>query len=72
MPSMRRLRMGILENIGDQVAKNADTINEAIERGGDFIDSKTGDKFKEQIDQGQEALHKAVDSLPGTGGDESN
>ena len=64
--------MGILENIGDQVAKNANTIDEAIEKGGDFIDSKTGDKFKEQVDQGQEALHNAVDSLSGTGGDASN
>lgn len=64
--------MGILDNIGDQVAKNADAIDEAIEKGGDFIDSKTGDKYKEQIDQGQEALRKAVDSLSGTGGDESN
>ncbi len=64
--------MGLLENIGDQVAKNADMIDEAIEKGGDFIDSKTGDKFKEQIDQGQEALHKAVDSLSSAGGDESN
>ena len=64
--------MGILENIGDQVAKNANTIDEAIEKGGDFIDSKTGDKYKEQIDKGQEALHQAVDSVQNLGGDASN
>lgn len=57
--------MGILDNIGDQVANIADKIDDAIEKGGDFIDSKTGNKYEEQIDKGQAALHNAVDSLEG-------
>lgn len=55
--------MGLLDNIGDQVARHGDKIDDAIEKGGDFIDSKTGNKHAEHVDQGQKFLKDKVDGL---------
>lgn len=35
---------------------NPDKLQNGIEKGGDFVDSKTGDKYVEQVDKGQEAI----------------
>jgi hypothetical protein len=40
--------------------------DDAVEGGGDFVDDKTGGKFEEQVDQGQEALGQ---KFSGGGGD---
>lgn len=48
--------MGVFDNIGDQIAKNQDKIDDAIERGGDVVDSKTGNKYAEHVDKGQDLL----------------
>lgn len=46
------------EKLQDLANSNPDKVEElsdqAIERGGDAIDSATGGKFSEQIDQGQQ------------------
>jgi hypothetical protein len=38
-----------------------DQINNGIEKAGDFVDSKTGDKFKDQVDSAQQAASSFVD-----------
>lgn len=38
-----------------------DQIKDGVEKAGDFIDSKTGDKFKDQIDSVQKAAGDYVD-----------
>lgn len=54
--------MGLLDNIGDQVAKHSDKIDDAIDKSGDFIDEKTGGKYADKVDRGQEFLKdKAAD-----------
>ncbi|MGO2540576.1 antitoxin [Specibacter sp. AOP5-B1-6] len=38
-----------------------DQIKDGVEKAGDFVDSKTGDKFKDQIDSVQKAAGDYVD-----------
>lgn len=38
-----------------------DQIKDGVEKAGDFVDSKTGDKFKDQIDLVQKAAGDYVD-----------
>lgn len=48
--------MGILDGLGDQVAKHSDKVDDAVEKGGDFVDSKTDSKYAEHVDKGQDFL----------------
>ncbi|GAA1050703.1 antitoxin [Arthrobacter russicus] len=61
--------MGLFDEIkgkaGDLVGGNKDAIKDGIEKAGDFIDSKTGDKFKDQIDSVQSTVGGLVDKLSG-------
>ncbi len=41
---------------------NEEAIKDGIEKTGDFVDSKTGDKFKDRIDSAQRAAGDYVDS----------
>lgn len=40
---------------------NEAAIKDGIEKAGDFVDSKTGDKFKDQVDSVQKAAGDYVD-----------
>ncbi|MEV8144997.1 antitoxin [Specibacter sp. NPDC078709] len=40
---------------------NEDAIKGGIEKAGDFVDGKTGDKFKDQVDGVQKAASDFVD-----------
>lgn len=58
--------MGIgdfVDKAKDLAAENKDKVKEGIEKAGDFIDEKTGGKFSDQVDQGEEAAKDAVDNL---------
>ncbi len=45
------------------VADNADSVKDAVDKGADFVDDKTGGKFSDQIDSGAEAAKDAIDNL---------
>ncbi|MFE3442405.1 antitoxin [Nocardia sp. NPDC059180] len=51
---------GLVGKGQDAAAKNADKINQAIDKGGDFIDQKTKGKYSDKIEKGKEAAKKAV------------
>jgi hypothetical protein len=53
--------MGFLDKVKDLASKNADKVDMAIEKVGDVVDQKTGDKYKDTVDKVQEAAKKAVD-----------
>ena len=55
--------MGIFDNIGEQVTQHGETIDQAIERGAEFIDEKTGGKHSEQINQAADFVKDKVDNL---------
>ncbi|ALO67354.1 hypothetical protein AS189_13705 [Arthrobacter alpinus] len=40
---------------------NEDAIKGGIEKAGDFVDGKTGDKFKDQVDGVQQAASNFID-----------
>ncbi len=59
--------MGILDKGKELLSKNADKIDTAIEKAGEFVDEKTQGKYSDTIDKVQEAAKKAVDK-----GDQQN
>jgi len=58
--------MGIgdfVDKAKDMAADNADKVKDGIEQAGDIADEKTGGKYSDKIDQGQEAAKDYVDGL---------
>ncbi|GAA4489095.1 antitoxin [Rhodococcus olei] len=46
---------------GQQLAADhADTVEDAIDKAGDFIDDKTGGKYAEHVDKAQDAAKKII------------
>ncbi len=52
--------MGILDKAKDLLAQNADTVNSAIDKAGEFVDSKTDGKYKDVVDKAQDAARTAL------------
>lgn len=50
--------MGMFDNMKDKAEdlakEHPDQVNEGLEKAGDFANEKTGGKFEEQIDKGQD------------------
>ncbi|MFQ6397897.1 antitoxin [Nocardia sp. KC 131] len=51
---------GLVGKGKDAAAKNADKINDAVDKTGDFIDNKTKGKYTDKIEKGKEAAKKVV------------
>jgi MT0933-like antitoxin protein len=62
--------MGFLDKAKDLLAQNADTVDAAIDKAGEFVDSKTEGKYKDAVNKVQEAAKKALDD--GANGDPQN
>jgi len=45
---------GLADKAKDAAAKHPDQVEQGIERGGDAVDERTGDKYQGQVDQAQE------------------
>jgi hypothetical protein len=54
--------MGMFDKAKDLVSEHEEQADSAIEKGGDLVDEKTGDKYTSQVDTAQE---KAKDMLGG-------
>lgn len=52
--------MGFLDKLKNLASKNADKVDMAIEKVGDAVDTKTGQKYKGAVDKVQEAAKKAA------------
>ncbi len=52
--------MGLLDGLGEQIAKNQGHLDGAIDKTGDFVDSKTDNKYVEHVDKGQDFLRDNV------------
>ncbi len=61
--------MSIFDDIrskaNDLIGGNKDAANDGIDKAGDFIDSKTGGKFKDQVDGTQSSGNDYVNGLGG-------
>lgn len=53
----------IAEQAEDLVEQHDEKIKDAVDKGGDFIDEKTGGKYSEHVDTGQEKAHGIIDDL---------
>jgi hypothetical protein len=62
--------MGFLDKAKDLLAQNADTVDAAIDKASEFVDSKTEGKYKDAVNKVQEAAKKALDD--GANGDPQN
>jgi hypothetical protein len=62
--------MGFLDKARDLLAQNADTVDAAIDKASEFVDSKTEGKYKDAVNKVQEAAKKALDD--GAKGDPQN
>jgi hypothetical protein len=62
--------MGFPDKAKDLLAQNADKVDAAIDKAGEFVDSKTEGKYKGTVNQVQEAAKKALDD--GAKGDPQN
>lgn len=49
--------MGMFDNLknqaNEQIKNNPDQVREGIDKGGDFVDEKTGNKYADQVDKAQ-------------------
>lgn len=61
--------MSMFDNIKDKaeglVDSQGEKVGEGLDRAGDFVDEKTGDKYGDQIDQGSDRAKDALDGLDG-------
>jgi hypothetical protein len=62
--------MGFLDKAKDLLAQNADTVDAAIDKVSEFVDSKTEGKYKDAVNKVQEAAKKGLDD--GANGDPQN
>jgi MT0933-like antitoxin protein len=51
---VRMGRMGIFDKAKDALSEHSEHVDTGIEKGGDFVDEKTGNKYVEQVDKGQD------------------
>ena len=54
--------MGLLDKAKDLLAQNADQVDAAIDKAGEFVDSKTDGKYKDAVSKVQEAAKNALDN----------
>ena len=59
---MVQVVMGFLDDAMDKaqdaIAEHDDQVDDAIEKAGDIVDDKTGDKYADHIDKGQDLLQE--------------
>jgi hypothetical protein len=53
--------MGFLDKAKQLLSQNADKVEQAIDKAGDIVDSKTSGKYKDAVDKVQDAAKKAAD-----------
>lgn len=52
--------MDMFDKLKDQANQNPDQVRDAVEKGGDFIDEKTGNKYAEHVDKAQDFITDRV------------
>jgi hypothetical protein len=58
--------MGIFDKAKDALSGQEDKVDAGVEKAGDMFDEKTGDKYTEQVDQGQEMAQDKVRDFTGS------
>jgi hypothetical protein len=53
-PREAKETMGIFDKAKDALSEHSEQADAGIEKAGDFVDDRTGDKYTEQVDKGQD------------------
>ncbi|RKT02501.1 antitoxin protein of toxin-antitoxin system [Streptomyces sp. 3211.6] len=53
--------MSIVDKLKGMLGQHPDKAKEAVERGGDMIDERTGGKYTDKVDMGQEKANEFID-----------
>jgi hypothetical protein len=64
--------MGLLDKAKDLLSQNADKVEMAIDKAGEFVDDKTQGKYSDTIHQVQEQAKKVAGSDSEATGDQPN
>ncbi|MET7645240.1 antitoxin [Streptomyces sp. NPDC005426] len=60
--------MSMLDKIKDMIKGHPDQARKGVEKGGDFVDGKTGNKYGGQVDSAQQKLNDQIgDRRPPSG-----
>jgi hypothetical protein len=52
--------MGLMDKVRGLFGQHGDKVEQGIDKGGDFVDDKSGGKYAEHVDKGQEAAKDAL------------
>lgn len=55
----------IKDKVGGVVGQNRDKIDDGIDKAGDFVKDKTGNKHDDKIEAGEEKLRQGLDAISG-------
>ena len=55
--------MSFLDKAKNLIAENADKVDAAIDKVGDIVDEKTGEKYRGVVDKAQEAAKNAARNI---------
>ncbi|MFF2194670.1 antitoxin [Streptomyces sp. NPDC058157] len=53
--------MSIVDKLKEMLGQNPDKAKQAVERGGDMIDERTGGKYADKVDMAQEKANEFID-----------
>ncbi|MGQ4489466.1 antitoxin [Streptomyces sp. 372A] len=56
--------MGMLDKIKDMIKGHPDQARQGVEKGGDFVDKKTGGKYGGQVDSAQQKMNGQLGDRP--------
>jgi hypothetical protein len=59
--------MGFMDKVKGMFGQHADKAEGGIDKAGDVIDDKTGDKYADHVDKGQDAAKDALGKLDDEG-----
>ena len=57
--------MGLMDKVRSMLGQHGDKVESGIDKGGDFIDDKTGGKHAAHVDKAQDAAKDALRKLDG-------
>jgi phage shock protein A len=55
--------MGIFDKAKDMVGEHNDKVDQAIDKGADVVNQRTGDQHSEHIDQGADQVKQHLDQM---------
>ncbi|WP_181797434.1 antitoxin [Streptomyces sp. WELS2] len=56
--------MSMLDKLKQMIKGHESTADKGIDKGGDYIDQRTGDKYRSQVDTGQDKLRDEFGTRP--------